>query len=277
MPRVGAIWDPAGDGIWWVRASYGLFYDQFQNGPDTPSQVAISATPWAHFNRFSGAGLNFQTRIKAAPCRRRTRLSAVRLSSRSIPRPSASVQNWNAGVQRSIAEKYPVEVRYVGAAGTNLPRNVKANPAVYAPGATRRRRPATNLRQRPADGSACDYSTIAMLRNITNSSYQAGQASVSRRLAERSAFNVASYWYSRTSDHLSAMNLSGAAAKPLAGENDFAQNPFDLNAEYGRRSSTRDIASWPSAELGNRRSSNGPSVMVRAIFGGWQLKRNRHP
>ena len=29
------------------------------------------------------------------------------------------------------------------------------------------------------------------------------------------------------------MNLSGAAAKPLAGENDLAQNPFDLEAEYG--------------------------------------------
>ena len=29
------------------------------------------------------------------------------------------------------------------------------------------------------------------------------------------------------------MNLSGAAAKPLAGENDLAQNPFDLEAERG--------------------------------------------
>ena len=29
------------------------------------------------------------------------------------------------------------------------------------------------------------------------------------------------------------MNLSGAAARPLAGENDLAQNPFDLEAEWG--------------------------------------------
>ena len=34
-------------------------------------------------------------------------------------------------------------------------------------------------------------------------------------------------------DELSSMNLSGAAAKPLAGENDLAQNPFDVGAEYG--------------------------------------------
>ena len=42
-----------------------------------------------------------------------------------------------------------------------------------------------------------------------------------------------SYWFSQSIDYLSSMNLSGAAAKPLAGENDLAQNPFDLEAEYG--------------------------------------------
>jgi hypothetical protein len=40
---------------------------------------------------------------------------------------------------------------------------------------------------------------------------------VSRRYAAGLGFNV-SYWFSKSLDYLSAMNLSGAAAKPLAGE-----------------------------------------------------------
>ena len=142
-------------------------------------------------------------------------------------------QNWNVSIQRSLLDRYLVEVRYVGAAGSRLPRNVEANPAVYGPGATAqnadRRRIYANC---PADGGTCDFSTIAMLRNITSSNFNSGQFSVSRRFSDGVGFNV-SYWLSKSLDHLSAMNLSGAAAKPLAGENDLAQNPFDLDAEYG--------------------------------------------
>ena len=63
----GFAWDPTGSGTWSVRSSYGLFYDQFQNGAGTASQVAISAIPWAQFNQFSGAGLNFQNPYQGRP------------------------------------------------------------------------------------------------------------------------------------------------------------------------------------------------------------------
>jgi len=49
------------------------------------------------------------------------------------------------------------------------------------------------------------------------------------------------------------MNLSGAAAaKSLSGENDLAQNPFDLGAEYG-----------PSLFDARHRSSPAPAGMPR--------------
>ena len=271
MPRVGAAWDPAGDGRWSIRSSFGIFYDQFQNGAGTASQVAISSTPWAQFNQFSVAGLNFQNpyqgRSIPAPDTFTRPTTVFALDKDARP---PMVQNWNLGVQRSLRDKYLVEVRYVGAAGRNLPRNVEANPAVYGPGATAqnadRRRLYANC---PADGGTCDFSTIAMLRNITRSSYQAGQASISRRFDKGVGFN-ASYWYSRSFDDLSSMNLSGAAAKPLAGENDLAQNPFDLEAEYGpslfdARHRIVASASWVPPV-----SAAAPSA-VRMLLSGWQL------
>jgi outer membrane receptor protein involved in Fe transport len=273
MPRVGAAWDPSGAGVWSVRASYGLFYDQFQNGAGAASQIAVSSTPWAQFNQYSGAGLNFQNpylgRVYPDPDSfvRPSTLFALDVDARP-PR----VQNWNVGVQRSLFGRYLAEVRYVGAAADFLPRNVEANPAVFGPGATAqnadRRRLYANC---PADPAAtCDFSTIAMLRSIARSRYHALQTSVSRQFGSGVSFNV-SYWLSETKDHLSSMNLSGAAARPLAGENDLAQNPFDLDAEYGpslfdARHRFVASASW---------SLPSPAVTrpaaLRALFDSWQV------
>ena len=82
-------------------------------------------------------------------------------------------------------------------------------------------------------------------------------------------FNV-SYWLSSTKDELSSMNLSGAAAKPLAGENDLAQNPFDVGAEYGPSLFDARHRFVASASWGPR-VPDGAHPTVRAIFGGWQL------
>ncbi len=271
MPRVGVAWDPTGGGIWSVRSSYGIFYDQFQNGSGTASQVAISALPSAQFNQFSGAGLNFQNPYLGRPYPAPdtfVRPSTVFALDHEAKPPYT--QHWNAGVQRALWRSYLVEVRYVGAHGSRLPRNVEANPAVFVPGATAqnadRRRVYANC---PADGGSCDFSTVAMLRNITSSNYHAGQFSVSRRYTAGLGLNVW-YWLSKSLDHLSAMNLSGAAAKPLSGENDLAQNPFDLDAEYGpslfdARHRFVASASWePQLPV-------AVSGVWRAVLGGWQL------
>ena len=272
MPRLGVAWDPTGDGTWAIRSSYGVFYDQFQNGAGTASQVAISAIPVAQFVQFSGAGLNFQNPYAGRPpIVANSFVPPSTVFAMDVNNKPPYFQHWNAGVQRALFDRYVAEVRYVGAAGRRLPRNIEANPAVFGPGATAqnadRRRVYANC---PANGSACDFSTIAMITNVARASYQALQTSISRRYSTGVGFNV-SYWYSRTFDHLSAMNLSGAAAKPLAGENDLAQNPFDLEAEWGPSlfdARHRFVASgsWilPSA------SDSAPTA-VRAILSGWQF------
>jgi hypothetical protein len=108
-----------------------------------------------------------------------------------------------------------------------------------------------------------------MLSYITHANYQAGQFSLSRQYSRGIGFNV-SYWLSETKDELSSMNLSGAAAKPLAGENDLAQNPLDLGAEYGPSLFDARHRFVASATWEPGTPSKGPAA-VRAILGGWQL------
>lgn len=271
MPRAGIAWDPDGRGIWAVRASYGLFYEPFQNGSGAASQVPISSTPWAQFVQFSGAGLDFQNPYAGRPLPGPD--TWVRPTTLFVMDPEAKppyTQQWNVGIQRSLLDRYLVEVRYVGAEGRRLPRNVEANPAVFGPGATAqnadRRRIYANC---PDAVNPCELSTVAMLRNITRSSYHAAQASVSRRYAAGVGLNV-SYWLSRSMDHLSSLNLSGAAARPLAGANDLAQNPFDLEAEWGPSLFDARHRIVASATWAPRVGIDAPAT-IRAVFRGWQV------
>ncbi|MDX1981983.1 MAG: carboxypeptidase regulatory-like domain-containing protein [Bryobacteraceae bacterium] len=270
MPRLGAAWNPDGRGLTSIRASYGIFFDPLANGSGVASQVPVSSLPWTQLVQFSGPGVNF-----ADPY-----AGQGRPAGGSFPRPLTLVvmdrnarppyaQNWNLSVQRSLQANYVVDVRYIGSKGTRLPRNIEANPAVFGPGATSanadRRRLYANC---PAAG-ACDFTHVAMLSYITNSTYHAGQISLSRRYASGAGFNL-SYWFSKTLDYLSAMNLGGAAARPLAGENDIAQNPFDLRAERGpslfdARHRFVLSGSW---EIGVARNSRG---RTRALLHGWQV------
>lgn len=271
MPRIGFAWDPKGNGRWAIRSSYGVFYDQFQSGPGVASQVPISSLPWAQFNQYGGPGLNFTNpylgHAYPAPD------TFVRPSTVFALDPTARapyVQNWNFGIQHSLFDHYLIEVRYVGSKGTHLPRNIEANPAVYGPGAS-----AQNADRRriyagcPANGGPCTYSTIAELANITNSTYEAAQAGISRRFASGLGFNV-SYWFSKSLDDHSSMNLGGASSQPLAGENDLAQNPFDLAAEHGPSLFDARHRFVASGSWAPRVTRNAPSP-VRAIFGDWQF------
>ncbi len=233
MPRVGLAWDPSGSGNLSIRAGYAIFYDPFGNGSGLAFQAPVSSLPWTQFNQFSGPTLNFSNPYAGRP----------RPEPNTFVRPSTVValdknarppyaQNWNLSIQRSLWRDYLLEARYVGTKGTHLPRNIEANPAIYGPGATAQnadaRRAYANCRP---DGS-CDFTHVALLSYITNSTYHAAQLSLSKRYAAGLAFNT-SYWFSKTLDYLSSINMGGAAARPLSGENDMAQNPFDLRAEHG--------------------------------------------
>ena len=272
MPRVGLAFDPRGDGKWAIRSSYGIFYDQFQNGPGVASQVPVSALPAAQFNQYSGPALRYfanpyQGHTYPAP---NTFVSPSTVFGIDPTARPPYAQNWNFSIQRSLLDHYLLELRYVGSKGTHLPRNVEANPAVYGPGAT-----AQNADQRrihagcPPAGGTCALSTVGLLSDITNSTYESGQATLSRSYAKGLGFSV-SYWFSKSLDYLSSMNLAGASSQPLAGANDLAQNPFNLAAEHGpslfdARQRVVASGSWQP-----RISKTAPEL-ARHLLSGWEF------
>ena len=170
-------------------------------------------------------------------------------------------QNWNFSIERVLGKNYLLDVRYVGNKGTHLPRFIEANPTIFAN---------NNQREYSTCNAAglCNYGSVGLLTDIANSTYHALQVAFSRQYSNGLRF-TASYWYSKSLDDISTLNVAGSAPTLVAGENDLAQNPFDLAAEHGPSlfdatqrfvfSGTYALPQWKDA-------SKGAALLVN----GWQ-------
>jgi outer membrane receptor protein involved in Fe transport len=236
-PRVGLAYDPTGDGKWLVSAAYGIFYEPFYNGQGGPLQDPISAppylaTPQAGFpvnfakpfngsNPFDGSFSEPMTLLVVAP---------------KLKLPYA--QDWNLNIQRSFGKDWLFQVGYVGTNGTHLPRLLEGNPTIYYPGQSsednvNQRRLYSGCTLTAPPPNPCTYASVGEIAGIANSNYHALETSLRKRFGYGISF-LASYTYSKSIDDVSSFNITGSASQPVAGENDLAQNPFDLAAERGR-------------------------------------------
>ncbi len=234
-PRVGVAWDPTGNAQWLVSAAYGIFYEPYYTGQGGPIQDAISAPPYLQTPQ-RGLPMNFADPYNGANpfgSGFSTPMTLLVVNSKlSLP----YAQHWNLTVQKSFGADWIYEVGYVGTKGTHLPRFIESNPTIYIPGQSSE----DNVNQRRlysgctlAQPDNCQYSSVGQIAGISSSSYNALQSSLRKRFSHGLSF-LASYTYSKSIDDVSSLNITGSAARPTAGENDLAQNPFDLAAERGR-------------------------------------------
>jgi len=276
-PRVGLAWDPMGDAKWVVSAAYGIFYEPYYTGNGGPLQSPISAppflqTPQVNIPDFANpyAGQNLFTGQFAEP------MTILTLAPK-LPLPYA--QDWNLNIQRAFGNDWLAQIGYVGTNGTKLPRFVEGNPTVFVPGVDATGDPISNennVNQRRlysgctlAQPNGCVFASAGLIEGIANSSYNSLEASLRKRFGHGLSF-LASYTLSKSIDDVSSFNITGSASQPVAGENDLAQNPFDIAAERGRSmfdARHRLVLSYQwSLPLWRQ-----PNTWYEHVLGDWQL------
>jgi hypothetical protein len=235
-PRVGVAWDPTGRARWLVSAAYGVFFDPYYNGQGGPLQTPASAPPYLRTPQLLFPG-NFSNPFAngnpfATPFGETMTLLTL---DPHLRLPYA--QDWNLNVQRSFGADWLLEVGYVGTKGTKLPRFVEDNPSIPQPGQMWTDQQNNIDHQRiyclPTAKGNCNYSSIGLISGVANSSYHAFETSLRKRFSHGLSF-LASYTFAKAIDDVSSFNITGSASQPVAGENDLAQNPFNLAAERGR-------------------------------------------
>jgi predicted heme/steroid binding protein len=239
-PRVGIAWDPSGGGKLLITSSYGIFYEPYYTGQGGPLQAPISAPPFLGTPQVSLP--DFANPFNGNPPTPGTFSPSLTNLTLAPNLTLPYTQDWDLNVQRSFGNDWLFELGYIGTKGTRLPRFIEANPAVFVPGYVdgqpisnssnadqRRLYSGCTLADPP---SSCVFSSTGEIAGIANSSYNALQTSLRKRFNHGLAF-LLSYTWSKDIDDVSSFNITGSAAKPVAGENDLAQDPFNLAAERG--------------------------------------------
>jgi len=287
-PRFGVNWDPRGDTKTVISAAYGIFYEPYYTGEGGPLQDPGSAPPY-----LKTIQLGFPINSFANPFYAPDPFGVpfpepmtLLVASRNLHLPYA--QDWNLNVQRSFGENWLLQVGYVGTTGVRLPRFIEGDPAVYypgvdttSPGCAPPAQPCpisteNNVNQRRlysgctlANPNNCVYGSVGEIASVANSSYNALEASLRKRFSHGLSF-LASYTWSHSIDDVSSFNITGSASQPVAGENDLAQNPFDLAAERGPSmfdARHRLVLSYQWSLPFLRHSSN----WYGKVLGDWQL------
>ena len=259
-PRLGAVWDPIGDGRTTIRGAWGIFYDAlagqgdfFQNGvlapPFTPL-VEVAAPPASitianPLNAITGGATLFPPGLTIIGW------------GEDFQTPYA--QHFNATLQRQIGRTVGVEAGYVGSRGRHLPIFIEVNPGLYTPGQTA---PSTRL-----------FPAFALVRptfSVAESRYDSLQASA--RMRETHGVNLlASYTYGHARDHVSGLNIGGEP-RPVLPVTIGDQASFDraLALEWG--DALFDVRHRFVLSFGAQLPTpTSMGAVVEHLVGGWQL------
>jgi hypothetical protein len=214
-PRLGAVYDPFGDGKSSIRAAWGLFYDAtpgqgdfFQNGTLAPpfqplQQIFFSPSPAATDVYFSNPYAGVAAGAPGFP-------PALTFIGWSLANSfkTAQFQQYNVSVQRQITHTMGAEIGYVGSRGEYIPIFIEVNPTGYkATGAT-----VTGANAYVQNGYASSPFPSFGLTRPTFSAGKSWYDSLQANVQLRSYHHVqatAAYTWSHSLDNASGLNIGG--------------------------------------------------------------------
>ncbi|MEP6919835.1 MAG: TonB-dependent receptor [bacterium] len=252
-PRVGFAWTIGREEKTVLRAGYGIYYDQ---SPLAPGEALYFNSPYFDNNIFfSLPGLPL-TLSNPFPTFFPFPLPDSALAIQR-DRRTAYMQHWNLSLQRQLGGNGVLEVAYVGSKGTKLltARDInQPSPSALPPGLPFVPRPDPR------------FDDIDLLESRANSNYHSLQTRYQQRLS-RGLATLVSYTWSKSIDN--ASNFFSSAGDP-----NFPQNSYDVQAERGR--SNFDVRHRLSVSysydlpFGKGRAHLANAGWLSTVLSGWQ-------